>query len=73
VESKAIIEIVFTVEEDATGGFVATAAGASIHVQADTIEELREAARDAVHCHYAEADRPRLIRLHFVRDEIIDA
>jgi hypothetical protein len=30
--------------------------------------------RDAVRCHFAgEADQPTLIRLHFVRDEIIAA
>ena len=42
--------------------------------QADSVEELREAVRDAVRCHFAdESDSPRMIRLHFVRDEVIAA
>jgi len=27
--------------------------------------------RDAVVCHFDETDRPRIIRLHFVREEVI--
>jgi hypothetical protein len=27
--------------------------------------------RDAVICHFEEADRPKIIRLHFVRNEVI--
>jgi hypothetical protein len=42
--------------------------------QTDTIGELHEMVRDDVRCHFAgEADQPTLIRLHFVRDEIIAA
>lgn len=29
--------------------------------------------REAVRCHFADADRPRLIRLHFVHEEVIAA
>ena len=29
--------------------------------------------RDAGRCHFDEAERPKLIRLHFVRDEAIAA
>jgi hypothetical protein len=67
-------EIVFVVEVDPDGGFVAQAANAAIVTQADTLETLREEVRDAVHCHFPEPDaRPKLIRLHFVRDEVIAA
>lgn len=66
-------EIVFTVEEAPEGGLVARAAGAAIFTEADTVEELRERVRDAVTCHFDAADAPRLIRLHFVRDEVIAA
>ncbi|MCC6426801.1 MAG: 2-oxoisovalerate dehydrogenase [Phycisphaerales bacterium] len=66
-------EIVFTVEEDPSGGFVAHAAGAAIHTQGDTIDELREAVCDAVKCHFEDSQRPRLIWLHYVRDEVIAA
>jgi len=40
--------------------------------QADTIEVLREMIKDAVKCHYDnENERPRIIRLHEVRDKVI--
>jgi hypothetical protein len=38
---------------------------------ADTLEELNELVRDAVVCHFEEALRPKIIRLHFVREELI--
>jgi predicted RNase H-like HicB family nuclease len=66
-----MVEILFMVEEDAEGGYVATATGESIVTQADTIDELRENIRDAVLCHFDDAARPRAIRLHFVRDEVL--
>jgi predicted RNase H-like HicB family nuclease len=67
-------EIVFTVEEDPEGGYVARAHGASIFTQADTIAALRDEVKDAVRCHFGEAEeRPKIIRLHYVRDEVIAA
>jgi predicted RNase H-like HicB family nuclease len=64
-------EIIFLVEEDPEGGYVAQAMSESIVTQGETIEELREMVRDAVQCHFDEADRPKLIRLHIVRDEVM--
>jgi hypothetical protein len=65
-------EIVFQVEEDPDGGFTARAVGASMFTEADTVEELRTKVRDAVTCHFENPDeRPRIIRLHFTRDEVI--
>lgn len=66
-------EVVFIVEDDAEGGLVASALGHSIITQADTFEALKAAVRDAVACHFEEAQRPRIIRLHYVRDEVIAA
>ena len=58
-------EIVFLVEEDATGGYTARALGESIFTQAENLASLQEQVRDAVRCHYAdEACRPKIIRLH---------
>ena len=56
-------EIVFLVEDAPDGGFTARAGGASIFTEADTIADLRAAVRDAVACHYDDAQRPKLIRL----------
>jgi predicted RNase H-like HicB family nuclease len=65
-------ELVFQVEEDPDGGFTARAVGASIFTEADTLEELRENIRDAVNCHFDDAaERPKIVRLHFTRDEVI--
>lgn len=66
-------EIVFLVEPDPEGGLVARALGHAIFTQADDEAELREMVRDAVRCHFDEPDRPKVIRLHFVRDEVIAA
>jgi hypothetical protein len=66
-------EILFMVHESPEGGYEARALGESIFTEADTLEELRAMIRDAVECHFDEAERPRLIRLHFVREEVIPA
>ena len=68
-------EILFIVEESDEGGYTAHAVNASIVTEADSLEELREHVRDAVRCHFDDddVDRPKLIRLHLVRDEIIAA
>ncbi len=66
-------EIIFIVEEAPEGGYTARAAGESIFAEADSFEELHAEVRDAVHCHFDEGTAPKLIRLHFVRDEVIAA
>ncbi len=67
------MEIIFIVQESADGGLEASAVGHSIFTQAETKEALRAAVRDAVRCHFDEHERPKLIRLHFVRDEVLAA
>ena len=66
-------EVILVVEEAAEGGYTARALGASIFTQADTLSELHAQVRDAVHCHFDEGQAPKVIRLHFVRDEVISA
>jgi hypothetical protein len=66
-------EIIFLVEEAPDGGLTARAVGESIFTQASTTAELHERVRDAVRCHFDEGSQPKLIRLHFVRDEVIAA
>jgi predicted RNase H-like HicB family nuclease len=68
-------EIIFEVREDGVdGGFNARALGHDIFKQGDSLEEIRLMVRDAVACHFGDrADRPLVIRLHFVRDEILAA
>jgi len=66
-------EIIFIVEEDPESGYLARALGESIYTQAETMEALYAAVQDAVRCHFEPDQRPRMIRLHFVRDEVIPA
>ena len=66
-------EIIFLVEDSLEGGFEARALGHSVFTEAETFEELKTMVQDAVRCHFEEADRPSLIRLHQVRDEVIAA
>jgi predicted RNase H-like HicB family nuclease len=66
-------EIIFEVREDEVdGGYIATALGYGIHTQAETVEELRAMVKDAVKCYFDESTpSPKIIRLHFVRDEVL--
>ena len=64
-------EIIFAVQESSEGGYEARALGHSIHTQAETLEELKGMLQDAVRCHFTPESRPRVIRLHLVRDEVI--
>jgi len=66
-------EIIFLVEDAPEGGFTARALGHSIYTDADTIAELHANVREAVACHFEAAEKPSIIRLHFVRDEVIAA
>ncbi|MHA1682189.1 MAG: 2-oxoisovalerate dehydrogenase [Promethearchaeota archaeon] len=66
-------EIFFIIEESLDGGYEARALDVSIFTEAETIEELKESIKDAVRCHFDEKNIPKLIRLHFVREEVITA
>ena len=66
-------EIVFAIQESPEGGYEARALGHSIYTQAETLDELKRALRDVVRCHFSDQDRPSVIRLHLVRDEVIQA
>ena len=66
-------EVVFVVQEAPEGGFTAGAVGESIFTQAEDPAQLHERARDAVRCHFEGGKAPKLIRLHYVRDEVIAA
>jgi predicted RNase H-like HicB family nuclease len=70
-------EVIFEVQEDEVdGGHVATALGYGIITQGKDLVELREMVKDAVRCHFgdgAPGPMPKVIRLHFVRDEVLAA
>ena len=67
-------EIIFVVEQEPDGGYVAESVSHNIYTQGDDLEDLRAMVRDAVVCAFSnEQERPKLIRLHFVHDEVIVA
>jgi hypothetical protein len=66
------MELIFDVRDAEEGGFCARALGYPIFTEADTWEELRRNALEAATLHFEEAQvQPRLIQLHYVRDELI--
>jgi len=64
-------EILFLVEEALEGGYNARAVDAAIFTEAETFEELREMVKEAVICHFEDDNTPKIIRLHFVKEEVI--
>ena len=65
----ASTEIIFEVTEAAEGGYDARALGHSIFTQGKDWTDLKAMVRDAVLCHFDTAARPKIIRLHLVKDE----
>ena len=64
-------EVIFMAEEAPEGGYTAHALGFSIFTEAESMDALRGEIRDAVRCHFDESDRPGVVRLHFVKDEVL--
>ena len=63
-------KIIFEITEACEGGYDAKALGHSIFTQGEDWNDLKAMVRDAVLCHFDDImPRPKLIRLHFVRDE----
>jgi hypothetical protein len=66
-------ELIFMVEEAPEGGYTARALGESIFTEADDLSGLRDQVKDAVRCHFENGHGPKVIRLHFVREEVFAA
>ena len=64
-------ELVFLIEEAPEGGYTARALSQAIFTEGDTPEQVEANVRDAVRCHFDEEDLPKVIRLHYVRDDVI--
>ena len=64
-------EIIFLVQEAPDGGYTARALGQSIFTEGDTLDELRQNVREAVACHFDDGAHPQVIRLHYVREEVL--
>lgn len=64
-------EIIFVVEESPEGGYAARALGESIFTEAEDIDSLKLNVREAVLTHFEGNNMPSIIRLHFVKEELI--
>ena len=64
-------EIIFYIEDSDEGGFEARALGHSIFTDGETVEELRENIKEALQCHFEENSMPKMVTLHFVREEAL--
>lgn len=64
-------EIIFLVEEALEGGYTAKALGESIFTEGDTIDEIKINIKEAIDCHFEEGKKPKLIRLHMIKEEVI--
>jgi hypothetical protein len=65
-------EIIFIVEESPETGFEAKALGYSIFTEGETMEELKKNIREAIQCHF-ETDPPKIVRLHYIKEEVFAA
>ena len=66
-------ELIFLVENAPEGGYTARALGESIFTEAEDLAALREQVKEAVRCHFDDGNGPKVIRLHFVREEVFAA
>ena len=66
-------EIIFSVREDEIdGGYNAAALGFAIFTQGDSLDEVRANVREAVDVYFDDSmEAPKVIRLHFVKDELL--
>jgi predicted RNase H-like HicB family nuclease len=65
------MEIVFSVTQEADGGFVAECLSHDIFTQGDTWQGLRDNVREAVAAYFFDQPKPATVRLHLVRDEVL--
>jgi predicted RNase H-like HicB family nuclease len=65
------MELVFTVTQEADGGYVAEGLGFDVFTQGDTWDDLRRNAREVVDAYFFDQSKPERIRLHLVRDEVL--
>jgi len=66
------MELIFEVRDAEEGGYYARALGHGIFTEAETWEELRANVLEATAAHFEESPvQPRLVQLHYVKDELI--
>ena len=64
-------EIIFIVEDAPEGGFVARSIGNDIFTEGESLEDLKRNIKEAVECHFEEKNIPRVVRLHYTKEEVL--
>ena len=64
-------EIIFLIEEALEGGYTAKSLGEGIFTEGDTVEDTKQNIKEAVECHFDDDKRPKMIRLHMIKEEVI--
>ncbi len=65
------MEVVFSITQEADGGFAGECLSHDIFTQGDSWEALRANVKEAVDAYFFDQPRPASIRLHLVRDEVL--
>lgn len=66
------MELILEVRDAEEGGYFARGLRHAVFTEAETWDELRANVLEAVSLHFEDAAvRPRLIQLHYVKDELI--
>ncbi len=69
---KPNLELIFEVRDADEGGYCARALGHPIFTEVETWDELRANVLEAASLHFEDAPiQPRLVQLHYVKDELI--
>lgn len=64
-------EIVFSLSQESDGGYVAECLSHDIFTEGDTWEDVRQNVLAAVNAYFFDQPKPRSVRLHMVKTEIL--
>ena len=64
-------EVVFEVNQETDGGYVAECLTQPIVTQGDTWEALRCNVQEAVSAYFFDSDAPKTVRMRLIRDEML--
>jgi hypothetical protein len=68
---RSMAELVFEVVQESDGGYCAECLTESIFTEGDTWDELRKNVLEATSAFFFDRPRPERVRLHLVRDEVL--
>ena len=66
-----VSELAFEVFEEAEGGYSAECLTENIFTQGKTWDELRANVKEATEAYFYDGPKPKYIRLHLVRNEVL--